>query len=207
MGVKERKQKEKQIRRSQILDAARKQLFSKGIDNISISGIAREAELGVGTIYFHYKNKEDIFIALQEEGVEMLFTVISQSAAKQAAPDEKLRRIALAFYEFSETHKEYYNIINYFLSSSRIFFQAEEKERIDLAGAKILGVIRDIIDQGNADGHFMEKEPGKFAVMFWGNIYGLLQFKKLEQTTLAGQAHKDIYMYSVEKLIRAISWD
>ena len=207
MGVKERKEKEKQIRRGQILDAARKQLFSKGIENVSISGIAKEAELGVGTIYFHYKNKEDIFIALQEEGVNILHAAISCIADTDAEPDEKLRQIALAFYDFSDTHNAYYNIITYFLSSPRIFFEADQKERVDLSGTKILTVIRNIVEQGNADGHFMEKAPDKFAVMFWGAIYGLLHFRKLEQTTLEGRAHKDIYRYSVDKLIQTITWE
>ena len=133
MGVKERKKKEKRIRRGQILDAARKQLFSKGIENVSISGIARAAELGVGTIYFHYKNKEDIFIALQEEGVGILHDIIGRIADSDIEPDEKLRQIALAFYEFSDTHQEYYNIISYFLSSPRIFFEADQKERVDFS--------------------------------------------------------------------------
>lgn len=204
MGVKERKEKEKQIRRSQILGAARNLLFSKGIENISVSGIAKEAELGVGTIYFHYRNKEDIFIALQEEGVNMLHAIIVRLAAGDAQPDEKLRQIALAFYDFAETQSEYYNIITYFLSSPKVFFEQEKKQRIDLSGTKILDVIGDIVAAGNQGGRFAEKEPGKFAVMFWATIYGLLHFRKLEQTTLGGRGHKDIYMYSVEKLIRTI---
>ncbi len=76
MGVKERRELEKQARRDQILDAARKLLFSQGIEKISISRISKEAELGVGTIYFYFKNKEDIFIALQQEGVDVLFSGI-----------------------------------------------------------------------------------------------------------------------------------
>ncbi len=77
MGVKERKALERNMRRNQILDAARALLFSVGINNISISKIAKKAELGVGTIYFYYKNKEEIFAALQEEGLEILYNTIS----------------------------------------------------------------------------------------------------------------------------------
>lgn len=76
MGVKERKAVEKQARRNQILDAARTLLFSSGINNISISKISKQAELSVGTIYFYYKNKEQIFVALQEEGLALLYSTI-----------------------------------------------------------------------------------------------------------------------------------
>ena len=71
MGLKERRRREKEERRMQILDAARKLLFTKGINATSINQIAKLAELGVGTIYFYYRNKEELFAALQEEGLEI----------------------------------------------------------------------------------------------------------------------------------------
>ncbi len=204
MGVKERRQLEKQARRNQILDAARKLLFSQGIEKVSISKISKEAELGVGTIYFYYKNKEDIFIALQEEGLAFLFAIIQKIADKTMEPDEKLRQIAYAYYDFTETQKEYFNIINYFLSSPKIFFKEDLKQQIDMSGSKILAVIQDIIISGNQAGVFMEQYPEKFSIMFWGTIHGLVQFKKLEHTTLQNEAHKEIYDYSVEKIVQGL---
>ncbi len=204
MGVKERRQLEKLARRNQILDAARKLLFSQGIEKVSISKISKEAELGVGTIYFYYKNKEDIFIALQEEGLTLLFAIIQKIADKTMERDEKLRHIANAYYDFTETKKEYFNIINYFLSSPKVFFKEDLKQQIDMSGSKILTVIQDIIISGNQAGIFMEQHPEKFSIMFWGTIHGLVQFKKLEHTTLHNEAHKEIYDYSVEKIIQGL---
>ncbi|HKL01223.1 MAG TPA: TetR/AcrR family transcriptional regulator [Desulfotignum sp.] len=207
MGATERRQKEKQIRRRQILDAARQLLFSHGIDHISISRISRTAELGVGTIYFHYKNKEDIFVALQEEGLAILYDQVKAVADKPLAPDEKLYQIAMEFYDFAQTKPRYYDIINYFLSSSRFFFTADRKQQIDMAGFRILRRIRKIVAQGTDRHLFFEKEPDKFAVMFWGTLNGLLQFKKLEHTALEHTPHRDIYQYSVKKLLQTIVWN
>lgn len=61
MGRKERREREKEARKRQILAADRKLLFKKGIQAIRINQIARTAELGVGTIYFYYQSKEEIF--------------------------------------------------------------------------------------------------------------------------------------------------
>ncbi|WP_457552502.1 TetR/AcrR family transcriptional regulator [Desulfobacula sp.] len=204
MGVKERRQLEKQVRRNQILDAARKLLFSQGIEKISINKISKEAELGVGTIYFYYKNKEDIFIALMEEGLAILFATIQKIADKTMGPDEKLRHIANAYYDFTEIQKDYFNIINYFLSSPKIFFREDLKQQVDMSGSKILVFIQDIIITGNQTGIFMEQSPEKFSIMFWGTIHGLVQFKKLEHTTLQNAVHKEIYDYSVEKMIQGL---
>lgn len=207
MGIKERKRLEKQMRKNQILDAARKLLFSEGIEKISINRISKEAELGVGTIYFYYKNKEDIFIALQQEGLSVLFNIVEQIGGLDLEPDEKLRKIAQAYYDFTQNQEEYFSIINYFLSSSKIFFDGEKKARVDMAGHKVLRLIQDVIREGMDAGFFMEKDPVKFSIMYWGTLHGLVQFKKLEQTTLANQDHREIYAYSVDKLIQSIVWE
>ena len=204
MGVKERRALEKQMRRNQILDAARKLLISQGLEKISISKISKEAQLGVGTIYFYYKNKEDIFIALQEEGLGFLFSAIQQIQGKKLNPREKLKEVAAAYYNFSQNQQEYFNIINYFLSSPRIFFQEEQKKMIDMSGNKILMVIETIILKGVEDGYFLEEDPRKFSILFWGTVHGLIHFKKLEHTTLQNENHLLVFQYSVNKLIQSI---
>ena len=206
MGVKERKALEKQMRRNQILDAARALLFSFGINNISISKIAKHAELGVGTIYFYYKNKEEIFAALQEEGLEILYSTILQISKKNIIHIEKLTQIALAYYRFSKDKKDYFDIINYFLSSPIVFFELDLKNKIDMSGHKILMVIREIVLDGISQGVFNEDDPYKFSIMFWGTIHGLLQFKKLEKTVLGNENHEQLYHYSVKKLISSIKY-
>jgi AcrR family transcriptional regulator len=204
MGVKERRALEKQMRRNQILDAARKLLISQGLEKISISKISKEAQLGVGTIYFYYKNKEEIFIALQEEGLGFLFSAIQQIQGKQLNSREKLKEVAAAYYNFSQNQQGYFNIINYFLSSPRIFFQEEQKKMIDMSGNKILMVIETIILKGVEDGFFLEEDPRKFSILFWGTIHGLIHFKKLEHTTLQNENHLLVFQYSVNKLIQSI---
>lgn len=204
MSVKERRALEKQVRRNQILDAARKLLLSSGIDNISISKISKEAQLGVGTIYFYYKNKDEIFIALQEEGLSFLFTVIEQISNREIPPDEKIRKIADAYYDFRYNQEDYYHIINYFLSSPKVFFPEAQKNQIDMSGSKILVIIEQAVRAGIETNLFEEADPKKFSIMLWGTLHGLIQFKKLENTTLQGEDHKQIYKYSVEKLISSI---
>ncbi len=204
MGTQERKALEKQLRRNQILDAARQLLFSSGIDSISISRISDKAELGVGTIYFYFKSKEEIFAALQEEGLDLLHTKILQTVKTDPAPENRLTGIAKVYYRFSEENKNYFDIINYFLSSPRVFFEPELKQKIDMSGHKILKIIQDTILTGIETGVFEESFPGRFAVTFWGTLHGLLHFKKLEHTVLENENHLDLYEYSVKKLIDAI---
>lgn len=204
MGIKERREHEKQARKEQILSAARTLLLSHGIDNISISKIARKAELGVGTIYFYFTGKEEIFVELQEEGISLLFSIIDKIVQQNTPYTEKLKNIAVGYYKFSDDQKEYFDIINYFLSSSKVFFDKDLKIRIDMTGNKILELIQTVVKQGISDNVFSREDPKKFSFMFWGMIHGLIQFKKLESTLLENQNHYDLFLYSVEKLIQGI---
>jgi AcrR family transcriptional regulator len=204
MGTQERKTAEKQLRRGQILDAARMLLLSSGMDSISISAISNRAELGVGTIYFYFRNKEEIFAALQEEGLALLYSDILKISQQDLSPEDQLKAIAAAYYRFSEAQKNYFDIINYFLSSPTVFFETELKNQIDMSGHKILGIIRDIVRNGVELRDFIEPDPEKFSILFFGTLHGLLQLKKLEKTILENENHMEIYAYSVGKLMDSI---
>lgn len=193
------------MRRNQILDAARKLLFSQGISKISISKISKESQLGVGTLYFYYKSKEDIFVALQEEGLALLYSIIRRIADQDLSAEEKLRRIGTAYLDFSRNQEEYFNIINYFLSSPKSFFDKDRKEQIDMSGNRVLTVIEEIMEQGMVSGQFVRTETRKFAVMLWATLHGLIQFKKLEQTILRNEQLDEVYAFSVDKLIQTIT--
>jgi TetR/AcrR family transcriptional regulator len=204
MGLKERREREKQARKGQILTAARNLLFKKGIQATSINQIARKAELGVGTIYFYYQSKEEIFYSLQEEGLDILFKTIDAIGREDGPPEEKLCRTGSAYLQFSDAHKDYFDIINYFLATPTVILGDELKQRIDRKGSRILELIERFIRAGIEDGRFRSVDSKKYAVMFWGALHGLTQFKKLEDTVLEGEEHSHLFDYAVEQLVEGL---
>ncbi|HBL52845.1 MAG TPA: TetR family transcriptional regulator, partial [Syntrophaceae bacterium] len=53
MGSKERREREREQRKSHILNTARELLLGKGLSATSINQIAKRSELSVGAIYFY----------------------------------------------------------------------------------------------------------------------------------------------------------
>ena len=68
MSVAHRKQREKEEMRELILDASRSIFLEKGYHQTSIRNIAEKIEYSPGTIYLYFKEKDEIFHALHEEG-------------------------------------------------------------------------------------------------------------------------------------------
>ena len=61
-----RTDEEKALKRDQILDAAYKMLSRRGYHEATMAKIARKAGVSHGTLYWHFKSKEDLFFAVLE---------------------------------------------------------------------------------------------------------------------------------------------
>lgn len=64
MGIRERKEREFNRRESEIFQAAFDHFSEQGLDTVTIEMIAESAEIGKGTVYKHFKSKDEIFVAL-----------------------------------------------------------------------------------------------------------------------------------------------
>jgi len=204
MGLKERREREREERRRQILVAARMLLSKKGLGGTSIQQIAKRAELGVGTIYFYYRSKEELFAALQQEGLEVLQSQVKAADRLGKNPADRLRRISLAYLRFSEEHKDYFDIINYFLASPEEVFTPELKGLVDRQGSRILQEVEEAIRQGVAEGAFRKVNARRISILLWGTLHGLIQFKKMKDTVLQGEDHAVLYKEAVEHLVRSL---
>lgn len=200
----QRRRREKAARRQQILDAARKLLFAKGLARTSVNQIARTAELSIGTVYFYFENKEDIFAALQAEGLAILHRDVLAACRQTDSPEAQLERIAQAYYQFSEIHRNYFDVIHYFLSATHVVFTPAVKDKIDRDGQRILRVVAGVIAAGVDAGVFRTVPADRFALLFWGLIHGMIPFRKMRATLLGADSHRALYAAAVENFIAGL---
>ena len=64
MGIQERKERERERRRQQIIVAAKRVFSKNGFSRTTMEDIAKEAELSPGTLYLYFKNKEELYASL-----------------------------------------------------------------------------------------------------------------------------------------------
>ena len=89
--------------RERVLKAA-KTVFAAGGPNASLEAVAREAGVGVGTLYRHFPTREVLFEAVYRNEVEQLVGLAEQLGA-DLPPLEALRRWMHANVEFVATKK------------------------------------------------------------------------------------------------------
>jgi AcrR family transcriptional regulator len=189
-----RNKREKQLRKREILRGARAVMLKKGIDNISMAQVAKACDLSVGTLYLYYTNKEELFGALQEEGLDLLQELAEKAVARGKTPPDKLKKIALAYLKFSTDHKQYFDVVNYFIAQPDVLFPVEIKTRVDRHGGRVLSVVADVLAEAEVE------YPVMAALTLWSALHGMIQQQKMLDTILPGEDFKKFYLYGFEKI-------
>lgn len=82
-----RKSKEEALEtRNQLLDAAEKVFFDKGFGQTSLMDIAEAAGLSRGAIYWHFKNKSDLFEAMTDR-IRLPLEILTDACADKDEPN------------------------------------------------------------------------------------------------------------------------
>ena len=95
-----RQQVVSELKRSLILDAARKVFEADGLDGASLRAIASAAGYTPAALYFHFDSKEAIYAEVLRSSLVKLGTAVSRAVLRARTPAERLRAAAMAFFRY-----------------------------------------------------------------------------------------------------------
>ena len=175
MGVAERKVREKQARRQAILDAARDCFFRDGFEATTISQIAEEVELSTGTLYLYFKNKEEIYVSILEEGLDILYDLMKSAEPADGAPADFIEAHARAYHRFYTDYGQYFDIM-FFLRrpDKEVELQVDLSNRLNNQTSRCLGLVESAVEKGIASGEFRLLDPHEAARVMWATMNGLM---------------------------------
>lgn len=172
MGVRERKSREKQKRRKEILETAEK-LFSgkKGLD-ATMDDLAVKTELAKGTLYLYFPNKKNILIALTERGIGLLRKRLSRVIDETKTGVEQLSDNGDKFVEFLKEKPFYSTLILKF--EKTIITDSETGSKVLLI-EPVLEILYKILQKGKSDGTIRSDIGTKELVtILWSQMLGIL---------------------------------
>ena len=94
MASSTRKEREKQVRRQEILEAARAVIAAKGMSGATMEEIADKAEYKPATLYLYFGSKDDLLASLYLSAMQFVVDEI-ESLVLQPEPDplQKLKKL------------------------------------------------------------------------------------------------------------------
>jgi AcrR family transcriptional regulator len=151
MGISERKIREKEQRKKEILDAAERLFFSKGYEEVSMDEIAREVELNKATLYLYFKNKETLFAAIVLRGIRILQKKYMECMETQVPGIVKVALLGKAYYRFSQEHPDYQRLIHFY-GTERFSKENPCTAEIGKGYGTCRMILKDAVQEGIDDG-------------------------------------------------------
>lgn len=172
IGIVQRKEREKEEMRAEILNAARAILSTDGVDGVSIRKIAGKIEYSPAIIYHYFKNKEEIIEKLIEQSYREIIESLSACRSLKASPEEKLKECASAYIRFAEKMGDCYleMMLNHspaVLARTSVLQRGASKERPAIA------LLCDMLHELPECSCMDETQMELTVQVIWSTIFGL----------------------------------
>src|SRR5437868_2485625 len=112
MGIKERREREKQLTRQAILTAALEIARQEGWHALTIRKVGERIEYSAPMVYEYFASKEDILLHHLHEGFRQLTASIQHASASSKDSEERVAKLADAYWDFAISNPELYQLMH-----------------------------------------------------------------------------------------------
>ena len=148
-----------------IFNAAVDVFSERGFEKATMDEIAAKAKVAKGTIYYHFKSKEDLFVFLVEEGTRLLGDSVLSKLPTEASAAEQLRVIVREQLAFFQEYRDFCIII-----LREAWGEDTRQREFRRMLVHYVRSIQTIVEQGIASGEFMTNDPETAAWSIFGGI-------------------------------------
>ena len=148
--------------------AALKEFAQHGFEGARVDRIALKAKVNKAMIYYHYKNKENLYESILKEVYQAIFPLVIEKIPGEKKPDEKIEIIIGEFINFiQELDQDFVRMMLRELSSGGKYFK-----KIMFPGVivPLLNFIETLFSDGARTGIFKGVNPHYTFLQTFGSI-------------------------------------
>jgi AcrR family transcriptional regulator len=169
LGVKERRTREKQSLRREILDAARELFIAEGYESLSMRRIAEKIEYSPTTIYLYFQDKAELLNNICAETFEKLIVRLERSRARFRDPLERMKEGLREYVEFGLQNPQHYRV-TFMLSHPQA---SSERNEAQAAGFRTFDHLRQSVVECVGAGKFRDVDVDTASQVLWAGIHGV----------------------------------
>ena len=178
--------------RERILDAALNIFSAKGFHDTKLDEIVAEASISKGSIYFHFPNKEKLFIALVDQFADLIERRASEAIAEEA---QGILRVQVALEAVLETFGRYRRPAKLLLVQAVGLGTVFERKRMEVTD-RFARLIKTYLDEAVADGSIAPVNTHIVSHAWMGAIYSVVI-----QWVYTGEPSKEEIMHALLPLL------
>jgi AcrR family transcriptional regulator len=177
MSSQERREKERENRRSAILKAARKLFFDRGFKSVTVDNIAAKAEVSKGSVYLYFKSKEEIYTQiLINDNIAAFEDLKNKFSAKEAPAAELLLEYADNYINYFLNDNELFRILmTFMLHADDMILTDEQNSQLFQTTNDNIHFVSEILQKGVDSGEFLPTINIRQAQnAIWGLLNGVI---------------------------------
>jgi AcrR family transcriptional regulator len=166
--IAERKLRDRQARRAQILRAARQIAELEGWPNVTVRRLSDEISYSQPVLYAHFGSREGILTAVAVEGFQELGLAL-EKARKRGKRESAVESVAAAYLEFAASSPALYEAM-FSLSLSIPFDDLATPQELRFGFSQLLQLFE---GQGS--------KPEVLAELFWASLHGIAELTRTKR--------------------------
>ena len=156
--------------RDRILDAALNIFANKGYYDTRMDEIVEASDTSKGAIYFHFPNKERLFLALVDQFADLIERRVREAVAEEA---QGIARVQAALQACLDTFGRYRRPAKIMLVQAVGLGTVFEKKRIEV-NDRFANLIKEYLDEAIAIGDITPVDTDVVSYAWMGAIYGIV---------------------------------
>lgn len=186
--IAERRQEEKDRRRTEIVEAAEGLYREVGWDAVTMEGVAKRARLSRALVYVYFKDKQDLHFAISVRALETLEKRFEEASARPQSGLEKIIAIGRAYMAYAHEFPMYFDACARLeLHAPDASALAEQELACMEVGRRVHQIVVEALVLGQRDGS-VRPDVGDLAVtsrVLWGFMHGIMQIAMTKGGPLA----------------------
>lgn len=159
----------------ELLHVARKLFFEQGYHGTTVEQVARAAGFSKRTVYLYFKNKDELFLSIGEEGLILLRRELEALDASRMTVAEGIRAVLDVYLAFAREHPQYFRIIFQEATAEMIRkIPMDFRRRLEEHERACLRVVVAVAEKAISEGIVSGIEPWEIAAAFWGTATGIV---------------------------------
>ncbi|TCS95451.1 TetR/AcrR family transcriptional regulator [Hazenella coriacea] len=181
-----------------IFQAAIEVFADSGFDQAKMDDIAQEAKVAKGTIYYHFKSKEELFVGLMNEGMEKLIEYVTRNMEIKSSPTERLEALLMTHIQFFMDNGKLAKLL-----LNEAFGRKERQSQFRAKIREYLRLIEDVLEEGKNEGVFDLQFPQETASAIFGaaSVVVLQKLYSVEEVDVEIEHEAPKMMESINHLI------
>lgn len=165
--IQARKERERAAREELILDHAQQTLLRDGFQNLNLDALAEAVEYSKGTLYLHFKTKEDIALAVVTRALKERADFFERALKLEGRSRERARAVGFACCHFAKVYPDYFSV-ELMLKSHSFWEKADEvrQHQYGMQTGRCFRVMHRIVTEGLQAGDLPQSDRTPEQIVF-----------------------------------------